>query len=423
MTYTKTILPNGLRLILVPMKENKTVTAMVLVEAGSRYEDKEVNGISHFLEHMCFKGTLKRPSALQIASDFERLGAQYNAFTSGTYTGYYGKVASSKSIEMLEMVSDLYLNPTLPESEIEKEKGVVIEEMNMNRDRPQRIVWDVLDELVYGDHPLGRTVIGTKETVSNLTHESLTTYRSNHYIPQKTVVVVSGGFDTDRVVDYVQNTFGKLPTSEVIAMSQAPATQTSPRLKVLHKDTDQTHFVLSFRSFGMHDPRIYAGSLLRTILGGGMSSRLFYRIREELGLCYYVFASMKLESDCGLFTISAGVSNDKLEIALNEIINELHRFLAEGPTEDEVQKAKDYRIGSTYLDLETSNDLADWYGFQEIDREDIRKPEDYEKNLSAVSLEDVRRLARELFTPENAKLAVVGPQSSEAELEAIIARC
>ncbi len=415
MKFTKIVLDNGLRLITVPLPYNKTVTAMVLVEAGSRFEEKSVNGISHFLEHMCFKGTTSKPSALEITTEFEKLGASYNAFTSGTNTGYYAKVESSKGETILEMVSDLYLNATLPSNEIEKEKGVVIEEINMYLDKPERIVWEVLDELSYGDHPLGRTVLGTKESVKALTHEALTSYREKHYVPAKTLVVIAGGFDETLMQEKVKKLFGSKAKAGIVSMEKIKESQNAPQCKIYNKPTDQTHFVLGFRSFDQYDKRVDIAILIQIILGGGMSSRLFQRIREDLGLCYYIRSGQKLEQDCGLFVISAGVSNDKLALAVGEIMKEIKKFLDLGPTDDEIQKAKDFKIGNMYLGLETSDQFADWYGFQEIDHEKIRHPEDYEKIIREVTKEEIMKVAHEIFDVKKANLAVVGPHKGKDE--------
>jgi predicted Zn-dependent peptidase len=413
MQFTKKVLPNGLRIITVPMQENKTVTAMVLVEAGSRYESKENNGISHFLEHMCFKGTKKRSNALAISTEFERMGGHYNAFTAGSYTGYFAKAAAAHSDRIIEMVSDLYLNAALPQEEIEKEKGVVIEEMNMNKDRPQRIVWDVLDELVYDGNPLGQTVIGTKETVKSITHDGLLAYRKTHYVPAKTVVVISGGFNETAVVASLESLFGHIESGEAIPFEKVVENQQAPQVKLFNKSTDQSHFVLAFRSFSRFDERMQAASILKTILGSGMSSRLFQRLREELGLCYYVGAGQKLEQDCGLFTIGAGVAHDKALPALSEIMKLISKFLAEGPTEEELQKAKDFKIGSLYLGLETSDQLGDWYGFQEIEHEDIITPEEHEKQIIAVTKEEVWNVAKDIFKIDHANFAMVGPHEGK----------
>ena len=413
MQFSKRVLPNGLRIITVPMKDNGTVTAMVLVEAGSRYEDKKNAGISHFLEHMCFKGTTKRPNSLAISTEFESMGAQYNAFTSGNYTGYYGKAGAVKTESIIELVSDLYLNATLPEDEIEKEKGVVIEEINMYKDRPQSIVHEVFEELVYGEHPLGRPVIGFKDTVKNFTKDDLIQYRKKHYVPAKTLMVISGGFDERSVISQIENLFGSLPEQEIINKEKIEESQDKPKVKIFDKKTDQSHFIIGFRSFSYFDDRIDAVGLLRTILGSGMSSRLFNRLREELGLCYYVHAGHSAQSDCGLFTISAGVANLKLEEAVKEVMNVISKLLKEGITDAELEKAKEFKIGNLYLSLETSDQFADWYGFQEISHEIIRNPKEEEESIRKVTREEVEAVARDIFDIKSANLGLIGPHKDK----------
>lgn len=415
MKFSKRVLPNGLRVVTVPMKDNGTVTAMVLVEAGSRYESKDMAGISHFLEHMCFKGTTKRPSSLAISTEFESMGAQYNAFTAENYTGYYGKAGAVKTESIIELVSDLYLNATLPEEEIEKEKGVVIEEINMYKDRSQAIVHEVFEELVYGEHPLGRPVIGYKDTVNSFDKNHLYEYRKSHYVPSKTVIVISGGFDEVSVNNQIDNLFASLPAQKIIDKEPIQEIQDSPKVKIFDKKTDQTHFIIGFRSFSYFDTRMDAVGLLRTILGSGMSSRLFNRIREELGLCYYIHAGHSTQSDCGIFTISAGVSNEKLEEAVKEVMRVIAVLIREGITDAELEKAKEFKIGNLYLSLETSDQFADWYGFQEISHEEIRSPKEEEECIRKVTKQEVLEVARYIFDCKKVNLAVVGPQDGKEQ--------
>ncbi len=415
MKFTKTVLENGLRVITVPMPENGTVTAMVLVEAGSRYESKDINGISHFLEHMCFKGTVKRPNALAITTEFESMGVQYNAFTSGTYTGYYAKASKDKGNAILEMVSDLYLNATLPEEEMEKEKGVVIEEINMNQDKPQHIVGDAFDELLYGDHPAGRTILGSKETVKNLTKEALVKYRKAHYVPAKTIVAIAGNINEQETIRHVSELFGNLPKASEIEMEKVIEDQKEPAVKIYDKQTDQTHFILGFRAFDRYDKRKRALGMLATILGQGMSSRLFHRIREELGLCYYIGSSTSLDHDCGIFLMRAGVAHDKIEDTIREIMAIVRDIVENGITDQELQKAKDFKVGNMYLGIETSDSLADWYGFQELDRDAILTPEETEAEVRAVTKEQVQAVAKDVFKTSQLNLAAIGPHKGKED--------
>ncbi len=414
MKFTKTVLDNGLRIITVPIPENGTVTAMVLVEAGSRYESKEKNGISHFLEHMCFKGTTKRPNVLAITTEFESLGVQYNAFTSGTYTGYYAKASKDKGDKILEMVSDLFLNATLPDEEIEREKGVIVEEINMINDRPDRILWYVFDGMLYPDHAAGRPVIGNKDTVRSFTKQDLVEYRTAHYVPEKTVVVVSGNIDEQHTIAEISAMFGTVQKAPVIDMEKVVENQHAPEVSIHDKQTDQTHFILGFRTFNRYDDRKRALSVLSTILGHGMSSRLFHRIREELGLCYSIGTSTSYDADCGVFMVRAGVAHDKIEETIKETRLILEDVIKNGVTDQEIQKAKDFKIGNMYLGLETSDALADWFGMQEVEKEEkIITPEAFEAEIRAVTKEEVQAVAKDVFNFTQANLAVVGPHNGK----------
>src|SRR3990167_5921174 len=258
MKFIKKVFKNGLRVITVPMKDNPTVTVLVLVETGSKYETKELNGISHFLEHMCFKGTKKRPTALAISTELDEVGANYNAFTGHEYTGYYAKVDKNHFDKALDVVSDIYLNQVFDEKEIDKERGPVIEEINMIADTPMRQVADNFVTLLYGDQPAGMPIAGPKENIRTLTREDFIQYRKDHYVPEATVVVISGAVEQDVAMEKVKAIFsgmeknpkkGKLPVSE---------SQSEPMLHIAKKDSDQTHLVLGVRAYDRFDERRYA---------------------------------------------------------------------------------------------------------------------------------------------------------------------
>jgi predicted Zn-dependent peptidase len=419
MDYKKTVFENGLRVITVPMKDNPTVTVLVLVATGSNYETKEENGLSHFLEHMCFQGTKKRPRAIDIANEIDSMGAQNNAFTSNEFTGYYAKASSRHAMELADIVSDIYLNPTLQEPEIEREKGVIIEEINMYNDLPQRKVQDVFTHLLYGDQPAGRDIAGTKENVSNFKRSDFISYRDKFYTAPETVVIVSGNFDEAKMLSALQKGFkdcpnrngkGKLPISEK---------QNKPEIILEHKQTDQSHFVLGVRTFDVFDKRNSALKVLAGILGSGMSSRLFEKMRNQLGICYYVNAGVDASTDHGFFSISAGVKNDRLEEALKEILVELSRLKKEPVSEKELEKAKEHLVGNMYLGLESSDSLADFYGLQEILKKPIKKPDEIAKEIKNVTAEDIFKLANTIFKNEILNLAVIGPEKNKEKLEKI----
>ena len=410
MNYTKTILKNGLRIITVPMKDNETVTVMTLVEAGSNYEPKDINGISHFLEHMCFKGTEKRPSAKVINNELDSLGSQSNAFTSTEYTGYWAKAHHSKVDHLLDVVSDIYLNSKLPEVEIEKEKGVIIEEINMNEDMPQAKVGDVFGELFHGDQSAGRPVIGSRENIKKMMREDFVEYKKNHYVAKATTVVVAGKMNEKKVIKNIEQLFKDVPLGKKTKLQPYQASQKTPQAKVFFKETDQTHLILGFRSFDRYDKRNTALGLLSAMLGGGMSSRLFQKMREELGICYYVYSGKYASTTYGSLAISAGVSNTRVKEAISGILEEVQKIVVEEVPEKELRKVKDYMIGNMFLGLESSDSLADFYGFQELlHHKKILSPDEIVAKIEKVTAKDIQKVAKEVLKNEGLNLALVGP--------------
>ncbi len=409
MKFKKTTLSNGLRIITIPMRDTRAVTIMVLVEAGSKYETKEINGLSHFLEHMCFKGTVKRPSAFAISSELDGIGAQSNAFTDKEYTGYYAKADKKYFTKITDIVSDIYLNSTFPKIDLEKEKGVVIEEINMYEDLPQRKVWENFEELLYGDQPAGWPVIGNKENIKKISQQDLVKYRKNHYVAKSTIIVVAGNVEEKEAVREVKTAFSKVPNGPKKSKKKTIDKQDKPKTAIQFKATDQTHLVLGFRSFDVHDERHWALGVMSTILGKGMSSRLFIKMREELGICYYIHTSSGVASDTGYFAVSAGVGNQRTEEAIEAIMNELKKIKSEGVGEKEIRKAKDFMIGNLSLDLEGSDDYANYYGFQEVLRESVLVPAGHIKKIEAVTREQIKAVAEDIFKEKGLNLSLIGP--------------
>ncbi len=420
MTYLKKQLKNGVRVMLVPLKENQTVTVMVLAETGSEYESKENSGISHFLEHLCFKGTVRRPSSKIINYELDALGSQSNAFTSSEYTGFYAKAHAKHVFKMIDIVSDIYLHSTFPEEELQKEKGVVIEEINMYEDQPQQKVWEVLSAAMFDGQSTGRTILGTKETVSSFTREDVLKYHKAHYVPEASLVVISGKFDVDEVMKDLNEKFifdEFYPKEKKISITSEQEEATV----VLHeKKSDQTHLVFGFRSFDTYNKINTVIGLLSTILGGGMSSRLFNKMREELGICYYIRSGNSTSTDHGEFCISAGVSNVRLEEAVKGIVEEIKKIVENPVDEAELRKAKDYRIGNLYLGLESSDDFSDFYGGQEINHKEILTPDEIAKRIEAVTADEIQNIAKEIFISHKTTLALVGPATDTEKLRNLL---
>lgn len=407
--FKRIVLNNGLRVILVPQKSSMATTVLTLVEAGSKYETKELNGISHFLEHMCFKGTTKRPKAGDIAGELDGLGASYNAFTSQEFTSYYAKVKNEYADRVLEIVADLYLNPIFDPNEIEKEKGVIIEEINMYEDLPARKIYDIFSELVYGDQPVGWSVAGRKEVIQKITQNDFLNYRGQHYLGKATTFVIAGGFDEKDIHEKIEKYFTGMKNGEKGQKPKVVEEQKIPAEKIHFKESDQTHMILGFRAFSIFDERRFALSVLSDILGGGMSSRLFRRIREEMGAAYSVGAYVDLLSDHGVIAMGAGVTHAKLGDVIKAGLEEFVRFSEEPVTEADLRRAKDHMNGQLSLSLETSDLLGYFYGDQEAMGRPILTPEEVEARIEAVTASEIRSVARDLFKNEHLNLAAIGP--------------
>jgi predicted Zn-dependent peptidase len=409
MKYKKTILNNGLRIMTVPMKESQTAIMMVLVEAGSEYEDKKINGLSHFLEHMCFKGTTNR-TGKQINDEIDALGAVNNAFTGNTYTGYFAKARYTKIGKIIDVISDMYINPTFPEKDIDIERGVILEEINMYADMHPRNAAVAYENLLFGDQPAGRTILGPKENIKKFTRDDFVKYYETHYVPQKTVVVVAGNINEKEIIKDVKSKFGNLKKGKVVKKPKTIEKQKTPQIKIDNKNIDQTHLVVGFRSFALGDKRNDALRVAKVILGGGMSSRLFQKMRDELGMCYYVRAAADTSLDYGNFYVRAGVGNKRTVEAVEVILGEFKKLLNEEIPAKELKKAKDMIMGSFATGLETSDAWADYYGEKELAHQKILSPKEFEKTIRAVTEKDIKRVLKQIIKNDGLNLAIVGPQ-------------
>jgi len=391
------------------MEDQRTATVLVLVEAGSKYETKTTNGLSHFLEHMCFKGTTKRPNADIIATELDQLGAEYNAFTGQESTGYYAKVASAYLDTALDIVSDVYLDPLFDIAEIEKEKGVIVGEIDMRNDMLPSRASELFMELLYGDQPAGWPIAGPRAQISTFTRNDLVRYRRSHYVPSATLVVVAGKFDGAKVARAVKARFGSLPALAKKTKKKVIEKQSAPKVLVQHKACDQTHLIVGFRALPLKHPLLPVANVLSMLLGSGMSSRLFRKMRGELGLGYYTNASHSAATDHGAFTVSAGVDNARTDEAIKVIMEELRRITTELVSKEELQKVKDMSAGSIMLGLESSDEIAEFYGFQEAMKREMVSPEEIVRRIKRVTPEDVRSLAQRFFVSRHANLVILGP--------------
>lgn len=420
MNFSRKVLDNGLKIVTVPDQNSLAATVLVLVEAGSKYETKDINGLSHFLEHMCFKGTRKRPKAIDISSELDALGAQYNAFTGQEYTGYYAKVISEHFDRALDLVSDLYLNPVFREEEIEKEKGVVVEEINMYEDIPQRKVSDLLMELLYGNQPAGWPIAGEREIVKSLTKDALLDYRGKHYVASGTTVIVAGKFDEKTVFKKIEDSFSGIVAGDKHAKIKTSESQINPNVLIHEKKSDQTHLILATRGYDMFHPDRYVLEVMSGVLGGGMSSRLFQKIREDMGAAYYVKSSFDAYTDHGYLDVAVGADHKKVFEVISAVLDEFKRMKKEKVEEKELQIVKDFIIGNMFLGLETSDSIANFYGGQELLEKNILTPQQIADKIKAVSAEDMMRVAQDIFVNAKLNLALIGPFDKKEQFEKIL---
>jgi len=420
--FSKKTLDNGLRIITVPKPDSPSATAMVLVGVGSRHEDPKLAGISHFIEHNVFKGTKKRPRRNQIPEEIEGLGGVTNASTSFDYTYYWAKAAASQVSKILDIVMDISLNMIFPEKDLEIERGNVIEEINMYQDNPPaRLLQDFL-EFVWGGQPVGRRIIGTKETVSSITREQMLEFVRQNYLPSQMVVVAAGDVDAEAISSQVEAFYQEISDEGKKKAGAKPFVefQKEPRVYLDTDKTEQTHICLGVKSFDRYDQRRYALDLLNTILGQGMSSRLFKKIREELGLAYYVSSSNWEFLDTGLWFARAGVDTKRAEKAIKTILAEFVRLAEEQVGDQELRKAKEYVKGRTLLSVETSDALGGWFGFRELFEEEVISPEEYNRRIEAITADEIRSVAADLFRNDRLNLGVVGPFRDKRKFEKIL---
>jgi len=418
--FKKIVLENGLRIVLAPNSQSLATTVLILVEAGSKYETKEISGLSHFLEHMCFKGTKKRPDSIDISSELDGMGAVYNAFTSQELTGYFAKARPENFDEILDVVSDIYLNQVFEQKEIDKERGVIIEEINMYEDLPARRVGEEFTTLLYGDQPAGWDVGGRKEVIQKLTREDFIKYRGEHYLGQSSLVVVAGKFDEKNAIKKIGAAFKGIATTGKTPKIKTIENQSKPAVRLKTKETDQTHLVLGVRAFSLFDERRYALEVLADILGGSMSSRLFQRIREQMGAAYHIGAGSDLMTDHGYLAVSGGIDHNKIDEVIKAILEELKKLADAEVSEEELDRAKKHMAGHLVIGLETSDQLASYYGVQEILSKDIESPEELIKKIQKVSAAEIKAVARDIFQNSKLNLALIGPFKDPSRFEKIL---
>ncbi len=418
--YHKRILKNGLTILKVPIPSAKSVLVDIFVKVGSRQEDKRINGISHFLEHLFFKGSKKYPTALALSHALDAIGAEYNANTGKEHTQYYIKAAKKHFRFIFETLTDVLQNPVMAPEEIEREKGVIIEEINMYEDTPMRHVEDMLEEVMWPNHPLGKNIAGTREVIKKITRADILDYVATYYQPQNMIIAVTGAYpdrDLDKAVarHWAGRRAKKFPN-----WLKVRERQKRPQCKIESKKTEQCHLALGFRSYD-HNHRDYIPQIvLATILGGGMSSRLFTEIRERRGLAYYVRTATSNYLDTGNFVIQAGIRLGSLAEALETIYTELRKMKNEPVSAKELSKAKEYLKGTLTLSLEASEARLAWYLEQTAFRKKVLEPEGAFARIDKITSRDIARVARDIFQSRKLSCAIVGQKPNQATLQRLL---
>ena len=418
--FEKTQLGNGIRVVTAPMPQVGSVSCFVMLAAGSRYETPESKGIAHFAEHMFFKGTERRPTARSISAEIDAIGGEFNAFTGKELTGYYVRCATETRDVALDVLADMLLHSRFDPDEIEKERGVILEEMNVYLDTPQRYVASVYDRLLYADQPLGWDILGTKETVRGATRETFTTYLDTWYQPERMVVGVAGRLG-DALMERLEELLGGIEQRETGTPTPVELPPDGSRVLIHTKSSEQAHLILGVRGYPIGHPNRYALQLLAVVLGSGMSSRLFTEVREKRGLGYYIHAGATTYTDAGTFYASAGVDVSRIDEALTTILGELRKIAAEPVPADELEKARGYAKGRFVLRLESPQGAIQYGLRREVLENEIEEPDDMLARLDEVTAEDVQRVAQDLFEGRRLYLAIVGPFDDPAHFEQLLA--
>ena len=422
MDYKLTTLSNNLRVLTVPMPSLESATVTVWVKTGSRNEDKKLQGISHFLEHMAFKGSKKFPSPAAVTGFLDGLGAEYNAGTSHEWTNFYVKVRVGILEKAFEILSEVITKPILDSREIEKEKGTILEEIAMHEDTPMEKIGDVFQETIYPEHPLGWDIAGNQGSVKIIKREDFLKYRQNHYGSNNMLITVDGGISEKKVVDLAGKYFSGLGFVRKPEAKKFTKSQNKMKVKVVSKKTEQAHFILGYPAYSRTHKDRYGESVLSTILGKGMSSRLFDEIRWKRGLAYAVYTSAARFIDTGYLATYEGVDPKNCEEAIKVTLDQIYG-LAEGkyPIKDkEIRKAKEYIKGRTALALEDTAAVNDFFGERALFHKSIETPEEVLKKIEKVTIDEVVAVAKDIFKPQKINLAIIGPYKNEEKFAKIL---
>jgi predicted Zn-dependent peptidase len=417
--FHKTTLDNGLRVLTAPMPHLRSVAISFFIGTGSRYETDPQAGISHFIEHLVFRGTKKRPTSHDISVAIEGVGGILNGGTDKELTLYWCKVARPHFAMAFDVLTDMLLNAKFDPADIDKERGVVIEEIKMNNDAPSQRVGMLMEELLWSGHPLGRDIIGTPESIKAMTRDMFLDYLASQYQPSHTVLALAGNVEHNEMVTAAVQALGKWtdrkPRPKFLPYQEKPA----QRVKIETRDTEQVQLCLGLPGLSLLDPKRFRLDLLNVILGEGMSSRLFAEIRDKLGLAYSIHSYLDHLLDTGALVISAGVETKNLKLAVTSILEQLARLKDPVP-EEELTKAKEYSKGRLLLRMEDSYSVAGWMGGQEILTGRIRTVDEVVRIIDAITVRELQELARELLVGDKVRLSVVGPVPEDEPLESLL---
>lgn len=417
----KTTLKNGIRLVTAPNKATNTVSVLMFFKTGSRFEDPKIQGISHFLEHMIFKGTKKRPHPIDISKTMDRIGAEFNAFTSNDQTGYYIKAEASHLTLIFDLLGDILLHSEFKTAEIEREKGPVISEIRRHFENPESYIHDVSYETLFGNSNIGRNVAGSEKTVSGLDRKTIVQYYNTHYFAHNLIVGVAGNISEAEVKNLAEKYLGALKGGTYHAPEEVYPLFKNYKVALKTRPLKQTQVSIAFPAYNHNHPDLAAQKLLQIILGGGMSSRLFISVREKRGLCYYIYTSSDHFDETGGFFITSGIDAKRIDEALVTIFQEIEKMNRQGPSQSELKDALDQMKGRLMISLEDSFAVAEYMVTQEAFKlegaQDIKTIlEQYEK----VTIQDIKRVANDLFQKEKLALTLVGPFKDKTHFQKII---
>lgn len=413
--YDLKTLRNGLRLVSAPLDSTEAITILILVGTGGRFETKEQSGISHFLEHLFFKGSKKYPSTFEITSVLESIGADYNAFTGEEETGFYVQSNASDFPKAFDVISDMFLNPVFDPKELEKERGVILQEASMYRDTPQAHVQNLNQQQLFWDQPLGMDLIGTTKNIKSIKIGQIKKYRETQYSGKNTIVVICGK-NADKYEEMVEKRFSAVKSGQKDTFKPYTSTIKPKDYRLEKRKVDQTHFVLSFLSCAKSDPKKFPLAILNTLLGGGMSSRLSIEIREKRGLAYYIYSNISQYFDIGSFVISGGVKPDKLDESLDIISREIEDLKKNGPNGDELERAKGNLRGQLALSLEQSFKIASYVADNLYYYNEVKDLHETIEKINRVTAEEVKSLAQEIFDPNRKALSVIGQGNTKLKI-------